>query len=510
MQALPKSVFILVFCIPLAVVFGVMLAAPLDPSSMIGIGAGLFLLLLPVLLMKHQALLIVSANAYVNAYFLPGQPHLWLIAGAISCLFVVLTFTLNRGKIRFINVPSITWSLIFFFLVTYATAQSTGGAGARVFGSGQFGGRHYFYLWGAFAVYFAISSIGIPEEKRKSYAGLFFLSGVTSAVSNLAYTLGPNFYFLFLLFPPEYAVMQAIGGDFTTITRINGLAPAALSVFCFMMVRYGLRGLLNLTYFWRSAVTLLVLVFGLYSGFRWLPVFIAILFVVQFFAEGLHKTRYLAIALAFVLLAGGFISIAADRLPLAVQRCFTVLPLKLDAAAVEDARGSSMWRLEMWRVLIGDIPKYFWRGKGFAIDPKDLYFATEGLRFGGASGIDGSIVAGDYHNGPLSIIIPFGIWGVLSFLWFTLAAIRALWLNFKNSGEDLKKVNTFLFVFFVGKLIFFSVIFGVLWMDMLLFTATVALSVSINRGVRTAPAVSSQELVLQPTPQVVAGTLQPA
>jgi hypothetical protein len=99
---------------------------------------------------------------------------------------------------------------------------------------------------------------------------------------------------------------------------------------------------------------------------------------------------------------------------------------------------------------------------------------------------------------------------VLSFLWFTLAAIRALWLNFKNSGEDLKKVNTFLFVFFVGKLIFFSVIFGVLWMDMLLFTATVALSVSINRGVRTAPAVSSQELVLQPSPQVVAGTLQPA
>jgi hypothetical protein len=508
MQFFPRSLFVFIFCIPLAVVFGIMLATPLDRTSMIIIGSAFFLLLTPILLVKHQAFLIFSMSAYINIYFLPGQPQLWLLATAVSSLFAVLTWTVNRTKMRLINVPSLTWGLLFLFLVTCVTAQATGGTGARILGSSQFGGRRYISVWAAILAYFAISAFPVPTEKRKSYTLLFFLAGVTSAVGNLAFALGPNFYFLFLLFPPEWAIFQA-SEDTRVMLRINGLFPAALAIISFMLVRYGLRGIVNLRYWWRGVIVLTAFVLGLCSGFRSVLVMVMILFAVQFWLEGLHKTRWVFVGLGVALLLAGAVVPFANRLPLSVQRCLTVFPLDLDRAAIDDAQGSSQWRIEMWRALLPDIPKYLWLGKGFAIDPKDLYFAQEGVRFGGASPIDGSIVAGDYHNGPLSVIIPFGIWGVCAFVWFIAASIRALWINYKNSEPEMRTVNTFLLCFFLTKVLFFVVFFGAFYVELVLFTSTIALSISINRGVRT---VRREQVSVQPArrePEVT-GTWQPA
>lgn len=500
MQFFPRSLFIFVFCIPLAVVLGVMLATPLDRTSMVVIGTVFFLLLVPILLVKHQAFLIVSINAFINVYFLPGQPQLWLIAMLVSAFLAILTWTLNRSKIQLLTVPSLTWSLLCLFAVTVITAEATGGAGARALGSAQFGGRRYFYVWGAIVAYFAISSFPIPAEKRKLYVSLFFISAVTSVVSNLAYALGPNFYFLYLLFPPEWAIFQALSEDTRIMMRINGLFPAALGVVCFMLARYGLRGIFELRHFWRITLTLSALFLGLYSGFRSVLVMVFLIFIVQFWLEGLHKTRWMFVAVSVAVLLAGLAVPFADRLPISMQRCLTLFPLDLDPRAVDDARGSTQWRLEMWRVLVPDIPKYLWLGKGFAIDPKDLYFANEGQRFGGASPVEGAIVAGDYHNGPLTLIIPFGIWGALAFIWFIIASLRVLWTNHKNSEPDMRTVNTFLLCFFISKLLFFLVFFGAFYIELVLFASTAALSISINRGVRKAPIkeVSRQPASAQP------------
>jgi len=200
----PRSLFVFIFCIPLAVVLGIMLATPLDRTSMIAIGTVFFLLLAPVLLVKHQAFLIFSINGFVNIYFLPGQPQLWLVVTAISCFFAILTWTLNRTKIQLLNVPNLTWSLLFLFAVTYLTAQATGGSGSRALGSGQFGGRRYFYIWGAIAAYFAISAFPVAAEKRKLYAALFFLSGITSIVSNLPTALVQTFTFCIFSSHPNW------------------------------------------------------------------------------------------------------------------------------------------------------------------------------------------------------------------------------------------------------------------------------------------------------------------
>ena len=135
-----------------------------------------------------------------------------------------------------------------------------------------------------------------------------------------------------------------------------------------------------------------------------------------------------------------------------------------------------------------EIPKYLWIGKGYTASPADYYFAAESSRRGLAKDFEVSIVAGDYHNGPLSLIIPFGIWGAIAFAGFIWASLKVLYLNYKNGPPDLKLINTFLLSAFIGRVVFFFSVFGVISSDLALLAGLVGLGISMNGGVVRKPA----------------------
>lgn len=517
MQSLPKSLFLIVFCLPLAIVFGVLLATPLDPTTMMVVSSAFVVLLLPFLIRSHHTILILSWNAFVNAFFLPGKPHFWMLMSAITLGLIVLTKTLNRTKMKLISVPSVAVPLLLLALISFITSQLTGGIGVRAIGSEVYGGKRYIFEWAAIAGFFAMSAIPVDPRKRHLIAGAFYLMGVTAVVSNVAYMLGEKFYFLFLLFPVEWAIAQVgveniVGG----FRRIGGLSPASVAVISFLLVRYGLRGVFDLRYPWRLIVFVLAVGAGMFSGFRVSLVIMALLLGIQFFAEGLHKTKFLFVAIFTVVIAAAGLLPFAGRLPLAVQRCLTILPmdLGLDAAAVANARGSMDWRFEMWRAIVPDVPKYLWLGKGYALDPKDLYFSQLQISRRYDAHYEGSMVAGDYHNGPLTLIIPFGIWGVLAFSAFIIASIRVLWRNYKYGDPEMVIINRFNLVTFIAHLIFFLAVFGAFYNDIARFVGFVALSITLNRGVASpAPAVATvaEEVEPQSLENVPGnGRLQPA
>jgi len=91
--------------------------------------------------------------------------------------------------------------------------------------------------------------------------------------------------------------------------------------------------------------------------------------------------------------------------------------------------------------------------------------------------------AGDYHSGPLSVIIPFGIFGAAGFVWFLIAGGRVLYLNHRYGDPSLKLINACLFAYFLCRVISFFFIFGALYYDLYFFTGTVGLSLSLNGGV---------------------------
>ena len=95
------------------------------------------------------------------------------------------------------------------------------------------------------------------------------------------------------------------------------------------------------------------------------------------------------------------------------------------------------------------------------------------------------MVAGDYHNGPLSVIIPFGLLGAIAFTWMLAAAIRLLYHYHRFGDPALQRVNTFLLAAFVAKTLFFVFIFGALYSDLITFIGLVGLAISLNGAPET-------------------------
>jgi hypothetical protein len=153
-----------------------------------------------------------------------------------------------------------------------------------------------------------------------------------------------------------------------------------------------------------------------------------------------------------------------------------------------DAEGSSEWRFDMWRDLWPKVPGYLLLGKGYALTEQD-YELMGGGQF--ANGADAAMdksnialaVAGDYHNGPLSTLIPFGIWGGISIIWLLGASVFVTYRNYKYSEPELMPVNRYIFVMSAWHVIGFMFVFGSYSGDIFGLSRLIGFSVALNWGV---------------------------
>jgi len=497
---IPKSHVIMGLSLPLAILIGYFLAEPLELGSIAVVVMVLSLLCVPLMMRWYYPLLVFSWNAAITPIFLPGRPAAWTLLAFAGLVIALLSRAVN-AKLRFLSEPTITRPLLLLVAVVIGTAMLTGGIGVRVLGSATYGGRKYFGMMAAAAGYFVLTSRRIPPERAGFYVALFFLSGMTDALADLAYAFGGRFRFLLSIFSAEYAadqsaVDEAIGLRNPTMVRWGGLGWLAGAFYTWLLARYGVRGLLDLNRPWRLMLLLLSVTFGLAGGFRSFVVLFVLTWGILFYIEGLHRTRYLPALLGASLLVGVILLPQANKLPLVIQRSLSFLPGKFDALAVESAKVSTDWRIEMWKQVLPEVPRYLFRGKGFALDANDLYLAIEsGNRFRSES-LSGTIVSGDYHNGPLSVLIPFGIYGFIAFVWFLVAGLRVLHRNYKHSSPDLRNINALLLAAFSSHAFFFFVGFGSLHSDLATFTGFLGLGVALN---------GTEQSVVEEAEQVAAG-----
>jgi len=130
--------------------------------------------------------------------------------------------------------------------------------------------------------------------------------------------------------------------------------------------------------------------------------------------------------------------------------------------------------------VLPQVPKYLLKGKGYVIDPNDLFMAQISAHHGFGIAAAGAVVAGDYHNGPLSVLIPFGIFGLIGFIWLIVAGLRVLYYHHRFGDPALQRINTFLLSSFVAKTLIFVFIFGGFSSELCGFLGLIGLSVSLN------------------------------
>ena len=476
-------------CLPLAVLIGYVLAEPQDSGSMAVITLVLCVLSVPLVMRWHHPLLIFSCNAWVAFFFLPGHPPLWMVLAFISLGLTMVNRSLGQN-LRFFQARSLSYSLLFLAFVALATALLTGGIGFGFLGGSNFGGKKYIFFFSAVMLYFALATHSIPRERVNLVIGLFFLSSLVPLLFYLG-ALGGPFSFLAELFPMQTAVenieaASASGRDFASseMNRMTELAEVAKGLLCYLLARNGAKGLMDIRRPWRMGIFVLAMAASLYSGFRSSLVLFPLTFAVMFYLEGLFRTRYFAALIVGLGLTAAIMIPNVNRLPLSMQRALSFIPiLNVDSLAREDASGSTNWRVQMWKQLLPEIPRYLIKGRGYSINPDEIYLVHEAVARGNASTYDAALVSGDYHSGPLSVIIPFGLGGVIAFLWFLGAGLYTLYCNFRFGDPALRHVNALLFAYFIVQIFIFFFIFGSLYSDLLMFSALAGLSVSLNSGV---------------------------
>jgi hypothetical protein len=495
--AILKSLVIYAICVPLAVIVGYMLTDPLDYTTFAYAGVLALVLVFPLLLRWHYPLLLFSLNTSVIMFFMKGRPALWLVMVVLSLGVSLLERALSSQK-RFIHVPQITWPLICLLGVVALTAKLTGGIGLHAFGSEVYGGKKYICLVVSILSYFALMAQRIPPERANLYVALFLLGGVTNFVGDL-YSVTPSFLdFIFWMFPPSVS----LGGVFELgMTRLGGVSSAAAAFVFWLMARYGLRGIFLSGKLWRPVLFVMASMMIFLGGYRSLMISYLFLFGLLFFLEGLHRTRALLLfAMAGMLIVVAIIPLA-PRLPFTFQRSLAFLPLNLSVEARESAEGSSEWRVKMWEALLPQVPSHLLLGKGYAITMEDFEdMGTDTAFHSVDASQQGLALSSDFHNGPLSVVLPFGIWGVIAFLWLMLAGLRVMYCNFRHGDVSLRTSNTYLLASYLCLLFRFIFIFGALNSDMLMFACTIGFSIALNGGVcRPAPQpVQAREPVVHP------------
>ncbi len=465
--------------VPVCLWLGLMLSTPTSAVSLVGVGVVLLALALPLLLRWHSVLLIGFWNAAVVVPFLPGQPPAWVPLAGLSLAIAVVNRTL-RHRTQFIWVPSVAIPLLALAVVVAVTVSARG-IGARTLGSDLWGAKRYLWVFGALLGYFALTAAKVQPRQAGGVAGLFFISGITAIMSDAALAGGAAFYWLFMFFPTDLAFHQATTAD--TLRRFTGMAFMAQAGSWFMLLRFGIRGILDPLRPWRLLLFVGLFLLGLFGGFRSSTILFGLLFLTQFWFERLLWTRIFLLVVLGAVLGGTILVGFAERMPLSVQRSLSFLPINVHPAARQDAQGTLDWRLQMWKVVLPEVPHYLWLGKGYTFSGADFVLMQEAIRRGMFTAYEDTLVSGNYHNGPLTLLIPFGLPGALAFLAFLWGGGRVLLGNYRHGPPELQRVNTFLIAYFAARLIFFLVFYGQFDLDLMVFTGTVGLSLALNGGV---------------------------
>jgi hypothetical protein len=489
--------------IPVAVFLGYVLADPLQYSTFATIGVVLAVMVFPLLLKWHQPMLLLSWNLAVMIPFIKGSPNLWMIMAAVTLSIALLQRALDR-EMRFVQVWQMTFPLLALVAVVLVTAKLTGGFGLRSFGSEVAGGKKYIFVLGSIAAYFALTAWRIPNERAKLYTSLFILGGATYALADF-WSVAPTSLRFIWWFIPAWGGGQEndVGSGFF---RFVGVGAAGRAIYFFLLLRYGIRGTFMSGKPWRILLVGTFFALGLLGGFRSALLEAVLIFVFLFFLEKLHRSPLLFAFLLLGLLGSALLIPAASKLPFMMQRALAFLPLDIDPMARGSAEGSSEWRIKMWQDLMPEIPKHLLLGKGYALSQEDLQMmgVDTSFRSVDASQI-GLAISGDYHNGPLSVILPFGIWGVIAMVWLLGAGFKLLYRNFRYGEESVKAINRFLFALFLMRLVMFVFIVGGLSTDLWIFTGIFGLSVSLNGGMAKKPL----QLAEHPVPLQHRRILQP-
>ena len=486
-NALVRSIITYAVCVPLAAIIGLMLTKPLDYSAAAFYSIIVLVLVFPIIARFHHPLMFLCYNLPINLFFIKTSPSIGMTMLMLSLALAEFDRILTRRS-QFVAVPELNLPIVVMLAIVFFTAEITGGFGLRSFGSEVYGGKKYVTLIVGIIGYFAMTSRPIPPERATLYASMFILGATLSFVSDLVAIMPGGLRFIYLFIPTSSAGLDSLGNYDNLqlgVSRLSGISFAALTLFLWMLAYYGVRGVCMAGKPWRTLLLITSFILVSLGGYRSSIIVAVSVFALLFFMEKLHRSPLMFVLLITGVLGVGIVVPFASKLPFVIQRGLSFLPLDFNQEAIASAEASSDWRINLWSSMAQQIPKYLLVGKGYAISLEDWSNIQTSNAAGSSVGgeNDPLAISSDFHNGPLSVIIPFGIWGVFAFIWILGVSFWILFRNYRFGRPSLKGMNAFLLAMLITKVGIFMTVFGALQGDLGAFLSYVGLSVALNHGV---------------------------
>lgn len=361
--------------------------------------------------------------------------------------------------------------LLAFNLVYLATCFARNPVGFDASNSAIVGGKPYFDVCIAMLAYWILVRMEATPRLANIVTLLCVASAALMAVLTLGIRIRPSIYPALVLFysgldRSGYALAGAgVTGDgvqrfmgFRDLGRYGGTA------ICSFFPPLSLLLPINFGRFLGFGVVCAML---LMSGFRSEIIYFGVIFFLGiYFRSGWGGVigPVLAVVLTIVVTTGGQGYIY--QLPLEAQRALSFLPGKWDPRAIDSGRGSTEWRVEMWKIVLTS-DRYIrnkFLGDGFGFPRREFESIQQMSRFGAQTDAmtrEVAMIAGDYHSGPITTLKFVGVPGVVLFYLLMFAMAREAARVIRRA----KSTPYFPFALFVGMPIiiepfFFTLIFG--------------------------------------------------
>jgi hypothetical protein len=302
-----------------------------------------------------------------------------------------------------------------FYVAIIVALMVFRGTGIRMLGSSTWGGMVYVVLLRGIAFIFAVQSIRLTQKQFRWLMWGMAFAGVIGAVNR---KLG-----IAVSFEDASEVASS---------RMQWLRPFALAAFPLVFATNWKK--------WIKIILWILLLgaIGL-TGFRSLLVGFVMITGIYGFFRASDRIRYIVFSCFVGIIIWVGVIVASPMFPEALQRAVSFVPgAKVDESTMRNASGSIEWRVDIWKYCLERAPEYLIVGRGSAFDVQDTV-ANLGKNDMATFSPWFAFQTRMYHSGPMSLLIDYGLPGLLVAIWLSILLFRRFWMY----AVILGKRNTF-------------------------------------------------------------------
>lgn len=416
-------------------------------------------------------LLIPFLGAVELTLRLPGLPTSLMLAQMLVLGFSGVLFLMRRLPYRLKWSELESWCLLLWLMVLQVYIRNP--IGLNIFGGSSVGGKPYALFMLSLNTGILLMGLRVEPKHLKAAMYLSIVGGLInfciSAIGRVVPAVG---------YWTASTYMDTRGTDDSNVGKQYDAGAATREYFLMIWGRNlslwisAFRSPLKACFhpFWLICV-LTALGAATFSGFRNAVAMVGLTYFVGLCYRG-------GIPAIFASLMGGIAGIALlavansiSPLPPNIQRALSFLPGTWEQRYIEDAKGSSEWRFDIWKeVLTTD--RWIHNkvlGDGLGFSARELAYQASLKDSGegrmGLSGFDlhreGILASGDYHSGPVQVIRTIGYVGLLVILLFQIRlAVHAHRQIMRCKGTEWFPVALFFGIPLIWNPIFFVFVIG--------------------------------------------------